>query len=157
MAADCIPAGQAAGKIKRRYPKRGSLKPYMLAHMYDDCPKWPFARGKGGYGKIQHEGRVVDVHRLVCTIVNGPPPSPRHQAAHSCGKGHEGCFGAMCIQWKTPYENQNDRRSHGTMMEGESHYACKISDDDVKSIRAMAHEYSQMQIARRFGISRAYV
>jgi hypothetical protein len=98
----------------RRYPERGDPAKYLADHMWDDCPKWPFARGRGGYGRIQHEGGVRDVHRLVCETVHGPSPSPDHVAAHDCGKGNEGCFGARCIRWKTRSENQRDRIRHGT-------------------------------------------
>jgi hypothetical protein len=154
--ADDIIGGPSVGR-KRAYPKRNTLIPYMLEHMHDDCPKWPYARGGGGYGKVQYNGKVVDVHRLVCRLVHGDPPTPRHQAAHNCGKGRDGCFGAGCIEWKTPYENQEDRRKHGTMMQGESHYACKLTDADVERIRSMSSDYSQSRIAKAFGISRSYV
>ena len=98
----------------RRYPERGGPQRFLRENMWLECPKWPFARGRGGYGRIQHDGKVVDVHRLVCEIVHGAPPTSEHVAAHNCGKGHLGCFGAACITWKTKSENQQDRHIHGT-------------------------------------------
>lgn len=58
---------------------------YMLAHMWDDCPKWPFYRHKCGYGEMTYNGkRGRRVHRVVCELVYGPPPTPEHVAAHNC-------------------------------------------------------------------------
>lgn len=147
--------GSATGA--RRYAGRGRAGEYLLAHMHDDCPKWPFARGRGGYGRVQHEGRVIDVHRLVCELTHGPAPSPRHVAAHLCGKGADGCFGAGCIVWKTKSENQADRLLHGTANVGEAAYQSKLTDQQIAEIRAMAGSLAHREIAERFGISRSYV
>jgi hypothetical protein len=130
---------------------------HLLAHMHDDCPKWPFARGKGGYGHIQHDGRVKDVHRLVCEMTHGPAPSPAHDAAHSCGKGREGCFGAGCISWKTKGENQADRIAHGTHDQGERQYAAKLAVAQVLEIRASEGSEPPRATAKRFGVSRATI
>jgi hypothetical protein len=142
---------------KRRYPKRGEPMRYLLAHMWDDCPKWPFARGRGGYGHIQHDGKVRDVHRLVCEMAHGPAPSPNHDAAHECGKGAEGCFGASCIVWKTKSDNQIDRRQHGTSPRGEGCPTSKLSEADVRAIRALRGQETQREIAARYGINRVTV
>ena len=139
----------------RDYPVRGEPRAYLEAHMWDDCPKWPYARGKRGYGHIQHEGVVKDVHRLVCEIVNGPPPSPDHEAAHNCGLGHEGCFGARCLRWALKSENQADRISHGTHDRGERQVNSKLTADQVRLIRADPRMHRE--IADEFGLSRPTV
>ena len=141
----------------RSYPKRGEPMRHLLAHMWDDCPRWPYARGKRGYGHIQHGGKVVDVHRLVCELAHGPPPSPAHDAAHSCGKGHEGCFGARCLSWKTKVENRADSVRHGTMSRGSLHPISRLTEAQVQEIRRLRGQLSQTQIAARFSVSRGAI
>jgi len=58
----------------------------------------------------------VGVARLVCEEVYGPPPTPKHHAAHATPNG---CIGGVCvsphhIRWATPSENQQD--IHPTVM-----------------------------------------
>lgn len=139
------------------YAERGSVYNYLIQHMHEDCPKWPFARNPQGYGHLQHNGAVVSAHRLVCLIVYGDPPTADHDAAHNCGKGHEGCFGARCLSWKTKAENQSDRIRHLTSNRGERHGNSKLTEDKVREIRRRALSEPQAKIARQMGISRAAV
>jgi hypothetical protein len=70
------------------------------------------------------------------TLTAGPPPSPDHEAAHSCGRGHEGCVNPKHLRWATHKENQADKEGHGTILRGEQHPAAKLSEADVLEIRA---------------------
>lgn len=100
-----------AGKAFRSC-RRDGLK-YLREHMHDDeCPLWPFGRNKDGYGIVHYQERQYIASRLVCELVHGEPPTPMHQAAHSCGNGHLGCFGARCLSWKTQKENSADTMVH---------------------------------------------
>ena len=136
----------------------GVSERHMLDRMWDDCPKWPFYRNEHGYGEITYRGgRGVRVHRIVCELVNGPPPTPQHEAAHSCGKGHEGCFGASCLSWKTRVENAADAIRHGTWIHGETHPFAKLTDAQALEIFAMKRggwrRGYTAGIAQRFGVS----
>jgi len=126
--------------------------------MYDECPKWPFSTSPRGYGQIVHNGKKRPVSNLVCELVHGPAPSPEHQAAHNCGKGHEGCFGARCVEWKTPVENRADAIRHGTHIHGEEHANAKLTEAQVNEIRrrALAGE-NQQRLAEEFGIVQSAV
>lgn len=131
---------------------------YLQAHMWDDCPRWPFYRHANGYGEMTYGGRRgVRVHRLVCEIAHGPPPTPDHEAAHICGKGHEGCFGATCLTWKTRLENVADSVAHGTWNHGESVPQHKLTEQQVVEIYRlgpMRHQRGRTaQIADRYGVS----
>lgn len=48
----------------------------------------------------------------MCQLVKGPPPTPAHEAAHSCGRGHDACVHPKHLSWKTRSENQQDRYIH---------------------------------------------
>lgn len=136
----------------------GEVMAYLLDHMWDDCPKWPFARNDTGYGKVNLGGDNRAVHRLVCDIVNGPPPSSDHEAAHNCGKGHLGCFGARCLAWKTTIDNHADMRIHGTMPIGEKSPNAKLTEEQAREILARAKNgESQRSLAKEFGVMQSVV
>lgn len=118
----------------------------------DECLIWPFKRDRDGYAHTKHDGRDVRVPRLVCTDRHGPPPTPEHQAAHSCGKGHLGCVNGSHLGWKTASENQADRLIHGTHNRGERHNMAKLTEADVLAIRATSG-VPQTKLAEQYGVS----
>jgi hypothetical protein len=124
----------------------------------DGCLTWPFARRSGNYGRFRtQDGRQEYAHRRMCELVNGPPPSPRHEAAHSCGRGHEGCVAPEHLRWDTPAGNAADRALHGTENHGERNGQAKLTEADVREIRALAGREAQRETAKRFGIARQTV
>lgn len=118
----------------------------------DECLVWPFARCSGRYGFLWHADRNQYVHRLVCEEIHGPPPSPLHHAAHSCGRGEDGCVNPRHVSWKTPTENANDKRLHGTHVEGERHGKSKLNVVAVRAIRRDASAMPKTEIAAKYGI-----
>lgn len=95
----------------------------------DYCLIYPFARDPSGYGHFGRKGKKVYVHRFMCEARNGPPPSPKHHAAHSCDNGYGGCVNPWHLSWKTPSENQ---------LEGKSHPKRILTPDAVTEIRRSA-------------------
>lgn len=85
-----------------------------LTEVLDECIEWPF-RCSGGYGHVSRRvPGAPSASRVVCYMVYGAPPTRKHQAAHSCGKGHKGCVNWRHLSWKTPRENEADKLLHGT-------------------------------------------
>lgn len=114
-----------------------------------DCILWPFAKDQYGYGRICNKG----AHRIVCEIAHGNAPSPKHEAAHSCGNGNLGCINPKHLRWATHLENHADRAWHGTNNAGETHGASKLTNEAVVVIRELfAKGQSKASIARRFGV-----
>lgn len=93
-----------------------------------NCLAWPFGRSTKGYGKIWIDGRSFIVSRLACEAINGPPPTPEHEAAHNCGKGHEGCVNPLHVRWATRTENFADKLIHGTSNRGARHWTNNRSE-----------------------------
>ena len=118
----------------------------------DDCLIWPYDRRDTGYGSMSHNGKTVLVSRRICEEVNGPPPAPNHEAAHSCGKGHLGCVTKGHLSWKTSKENKADKLAHDTHDRGERNSQAKITESVALEIIALRGKESQSSIARRFGI-----
>lgn len=123
----------------------------------DDCLFWPFSRDGGGRAHVRRDGKMVKVCRLLCAETHGPPPTPEHQAAHSCGNGHLGCVTKRHLRWATHAENMNDMVAHGRSIRGSRSPATKITEDDVRQIRALRNKASQREIGRRFGLSASSV
>lgn len=81
----------------------------------DECLTWPFARDQTGRAIINrssHHMRTQQVSRMVCAMVHGDPPSPDHEAAHSCGNGHLGCVNPRHIRWLTHADNMAEIPIH---------------------------------------------
>lgn len=131
----------------------------VLAHPRGECLFWPYNRNSGGYGMLYDAATRshVFVHRLACESANGPPPSPKHHAAHSCGNGSKGCVSPWHLSWKTPKENHADKILHGTANRGEANYAAKLTDADVREIRRLAGRMPQSKIGQIFGIEQTTV
>lgn len=118
-----------------------------------ECLTWPFARSGTGYGMVKYEGNYVGVHRVVCEMVHGPAPTGKHEAAHSCGKGHEGCVNPNHLLWKTSKENKADKIAHGTHNRGELNHKTVLTEDDVRLIRDLRGRVTGRALACRFGVS----
>lgn len=118
----------------------------------DSCLIWPFARiTTKGYGTFGYNGRSHYAHRFMCELVNGPPPTKRHQAGHTCGLGHEGCVHPLHLKWKTNAQNQRDRRTHGTS--NKSGRAKRLlTFGQIAEIRALKGRETQRSLANRFGV-----
>lgn len=119
----------------------------------EDCLIWPYSKTRKGYGMVNNCGKMVRVHRYVCELVRGAPPTPEHEAAHSCGKGHEGCVAPGHLSWKTPKENQADRLEHGTHNRGERCGSAKLTEDAVRTILSLKGVETQVSLAERFGVA----
>lgn len=129
----------------------------VMTYEGDECMQWPFSKNSRGYATTHRNGQPHLCSRLVCEEANGPPPTPEHEAAHSCGNGHLACVTKRHISWKTRAENQADKLTHGTHNRGERHNMAKLTENDVLAIRALQARHTQDDIAKRFSISRRNV
>lgn len=141
--------------------KKGDAKRYLdnvvLTFNSDLCLIWPFNKDGNGYGSISLNGRRWPVHRYLCTVFNGDPPTLKHEAAHSCGRGHIGCVNKRHVSWKTRTDNQADRLLHGTDCRGERNPRAKLTETDVREIRSLNGIEASANIASRFGVSQSLV
>lgn len=65
--------------------------------------------------------KAVRVNRLVCEAFHGPPPTPRHHAAHNDGDRSNN--DADNLRWATAAENESDKSAHGTKQTGNRHWS----------------------------------
>ena len=147
-------------ETRRQKPMVNPTKtlPWLLEHRDyagDDCLIWPFNRCRG-YGMFGHKGKMLYAHRFMCELVNGPAPTSAHHAAHECGNGDLGCVNPRHLKWKTPSDNQYDRRRHGTTEGAKGPYP-KLTSEQIQQLLGMRETHTQDEIAARFNISRPTV
>lgn len=106
-----------------------------LAYDGEDCLLWPFGRQPTGYGSLGYMGVQYYAHRFMCELVHGPAPSPEHEAAHSCGRGKQGCVDPRHLSWKTKAQNMQDKRQHGTASNSWWGRRGKLTPEIVQQIR----------------------
>lgn len=137
-----------AGRIQRGAALR-YYQDIALTYDGDECLIWPFSTNNG-YGQLRYNGRPALVSRLVCEATHGPSPAGWH-AAHSCGNGDKGCVAKRHLSWKSPADNEADKRLHGT------YYArrggAKLTVDDVRRIRDLRGASTNAAIAKQFGVT----
>lgn len=95
------------------------------------------------------------VHVIVCETFHGLRPEGM-EVAHDNGIRRD-CR-AENLSWKTPLQNQADRRRHGTDTRGEDHAPAKLTEYDVREIRRRAAESeSHRQLAVVFGVCQTQI
>lgn len=144
-----------AGVKGMKQPNRKSAcMDWLRAHANyasDECLIWPFSRIPKGYGQLGI--RRTYAHRFMCELVNGPPPTPKHQTRHDCGNGHLGCVNPRHLSWATNSQNQLDRRRHGTAKVPRK----RLTAEQVEEIRRLKGIETQASIASRLGVKTACV
>lgn len=129
------------------------LHDVVLKYEGDECIFWKYALYPAGYGWIQDGDYKGSVHNLVCRKIHGDPPTPKHQAAHSCGNGHLGCCTPRHVSWKTSKANNADKELHGTKIYGERVHNSKLTMASVLEIRALRGAMSIRSIAQKYSIN----
>lgn len=122
-------------------------------HTGEECLTWPFGKDRDGYATISIDNKKVGAHRYVCKLANGAPPTPEHDAAHSCGRGHEACISPIHLGWKTKAENQADRIVHGTHQRGERNAQAKLTEAAAREIIKLKGVETQVNLAKRFKVA----
>jgi hypothetical protein len=134
----------------------GKAYKWILAHVGysgNDCLTWPFARDKHGRGMLGYNGIHDWAHRVMCRLAKGEPPTPKHTAAHSCGKGHEGCINPRHLDWKTQAENLEDCRAHGTLVRHRGGNKRRLSPEQIQAIKDARGTATQGTLAARYSVS----
>lgn len=121
----------------------------------DDCLFWPYAKDVNGYGQLRVNGKTSYVTRVVCEMVHGNAPTPKHQAAHSCGMGHKGCCNPSHLRWDTVRGNHADKKRHGTYR---APPLCNVlSEEQVREIRKIGDRMTHRELAEKYGVGHSAI
>jgi len=125
-----------------------------MGHHGDACLPWPFSKdGRVGRGGLTYRGKSYWAHRLMCELAHGAPPTPKHQAAHNCGKGHYGCVNPKHLEWKTNSQNQIDRAKNGNALRNSHGPRGGLTSEQKAEIISLKGKMTQTAIATKFGVS----
>ena len=108
-----------------------------------------------GYLLVNLSRRMLTVHQLVLGAFVGPRP-PGCEARHLNGDPTDN---RLCnLQWGTRAENYADRLAHGTHAKGTRNPCAKLTDDDVRDIRAaLLIKTKQRDLAKKYGVSQSAI
>lgn len=123
------------------------------------CLVWLGSRSTEGYGNIRVGQQVIGVHRVVFEHRHGPMPEGAYVCHH--------CDNPPCVEDRhhflgSPQDNADDMVSKGrspkVAVRGEEHYAARLTEDDVRAIRARRQEGETLDaLAVAFGVTKAMV
>ena len=121
------------------------------------CWEWRGDRSPGGYGRVRDYARkLLLVHRVTWSIVNGKPIPDGMVVRHSCD--NPPCFNPDHLILGTHADNDHDRDVKGRTANGTRIGASKLTDGQVEQIRAMiAGGATQAHVADIFGIVQSHV
>lgn len=150
--------GNPHGKRKTMNGEPKKFLAIAMEYRGDNCVIWPYSKNSQGYANLQVDGKKRLVFRIICEHFNGASKIGQ-EAAHSCGNGHRGCIAGKHLRWATHIENEEDKKIHGTLPQGETHHSAKLTREDVINIRIMydTMQYRQKDIGAMFGVSQATI
>jgi hypothetical protein len=134
------------GRLKRHgHPLGGNALPgepqAFLRHAVgaptDNCILWPFALDRLGYGRLVWGGAQMPAHRAAWELYNGRKMAPEMDACHAPEVCHNrSCINPQHIREDTRPNNMADTLIDGTSPRGTKSHSAKLSEDDVRAIRA---------------------
>jgi hypothetical protein len=96
---------------------------------------------------VNREKFTAMVHTLVLLSFVGPCPEGL-EACHGNGIASDNSWGNL--RWDTHFENNQDRKRHGTYALGEAHPMAKLNADAVREMRRSG--LGCAEASRKFGI-----
>jgi NUMOD4 motif/HNH endonuclease len=92
------------------------------------------------------------VHDLVLLVFKGPKPKGLEALHINDNKTDNSIFN---LRYGTKEENENDRQKNGRVPKGEKHGSARLTNADIKAIRAS--NMPGAEIARKFGVGLPHI
>ncbi len=121
---------------------------------------WPWigkSKANFGYGMFRLNGRVHNAHHAAWLLTNGPIEAGLF-VLHKCD--NPPCCNPAHLFLGTQKDNMIDKSNKGRAdyPKGEQHPRAKVTDQDVKAIRAAPRSYgARRRLAAQYGISKETV
>lgn len=103
------------------------------------------------FNSEQYKYKVFLIHRLVAFAFVGPQPQPNYQVCHNDGNRFNN--NSSNLRWDTRSNNQQDSIKHGTFVRGERNGRAKLTEDNIRFIRASLGKIRGSKLAKIFGVS----
>ena len=105
------------------------------------------------YVQLHKEGKVKNIwlHKLICTLFNGPMPFAGAQVLHKNGVKKD--IRPDNLYWGTHQQNMTDMVDQMLSASGEDHPDAKLTWSSVREIRRRALTETQVGLAAEFGVT----
>ena len=125
-----------------------------------DCWEWTAGKVSSGYGVfwVSRERKSVRATRHMAAACMGVPELPSDiLVCHHCD--NPGCVNPEHLFLGSYEDNAKDResKSRGNHFCGGGHHFAKLTEDDVAEIRACSGFFSNVQLAKEYGVSDAQI
>lgn len=130
------------------------------------CWVWVGLCDPDGYGRIHVIGRFglrkrdYRAHKIAYMLEHGgPPPASTPFITHLCDNGKIGCVRPSHLMADTHEGNMRGLVERGRSNKGERHWHAKVTESDVRRIRALYASGSMryIDIAQMYGVSKGTV
>jgi hypothetical protein len=118
------------------------------------CWLWLGAVGSNGYPLLSVGNRSTRAHRLIWELCFGPIPVGR-LVCHRCDVPC--CINPGHLFLGTPAENMADMYTKRRGPTGERNGRARLTADQVAEIRQLRDQFSPLELANRFAVSRSAV
>jgi len=121
------------------------------------CFLWTGTTTGGGYGRVRRGKRTHYAHRVAYELLVGPIPDGMH-VLHHCDTPP--CVNPEHLFLGTDADNiqDMDRKGRRVTRKGELHPRARLTEDDVRTIRARAAAgETQRPLAREYGVDQATI
>lgn len=144
-----------AVRLSERFLKKTRREEFERKPGLGPCLVWTGAL-RNGYGHFAMPGGPVYAHRLAFVVEMKRDLRPGLDVRHRCD--HRPCVEPSHLVEGTRLENVTDAVSQGRHSHGEKHGCAKITDAQVREIRALVDAGELYRaVAARFRVSTAYV
>lgn len=121
-----------------------------------DCIEWQGAKDPNGYGHLTLQQKHLYAHRWTWEQAYGPIPDGLC-VCHKCD--NPSCINLEHLWLGTKEDNWADmrakKRHRGGGARGTAQHLAKLTDDDVRAIRAS--DEIQIVLAKRYGVSQTTI
>lgn len=119
-----------------------------------ECLIWTGYKTLSGYGSMGI-GRVpTRAHRVAWTLAYGPIPDGLY-VLHRCPEHRRDCVAVEHLYLGDAKQNYDDMVADGTAVRGERHHSARLTEADVRAIRADPR--NNTEVARAYGLDRSHV
>ena len=119
------------------------------------CFLWTGTTTGGGYGRVRRGKRTHYAHRVAYELFVGPIPGGMN-VLHRCDT--PACVNPDHLFLGTPADRVRNRDEKGRAAAGEQHFRARLTEDDVRTIRARAAAgETQRPLAREYGVDQATI
>ena len=127
----------------------------------DDCWLWTAGKSRTGYGTVRVCGMMRKAHRVAFEAVHGAGSAEGLVVRHKCDT--PSCVNTAHLDCGSQADNNRDKMVRGRFVacKGEAHGLSKLTDEDVRTIRAEyvrgSRDFGQYALARRFRVHQAQI